>query len=129
IKNRRAREGERTRLPIRICAYPLSSEMSPEVQSPQRSFYTHTDIPMRRPAKETTGLPARFTASNVNSEGIEAEVSVVAELGEPLVDKGGKDWNLIGDAVHAYLGLPLSSLAEETAKGAAERIVQRWNAS
>src|SRR5699024_1422900 len=74
------------------------------------------------------GLPARFTASSVGSEGIDAEVSVVANLGEPLVDKGGKDWDLVGDAVHAYLGLPLSSLAEETRKDAAERIVQRWNA-
>ncbi|WP_152348343.1 UvrD-helicase domain-containing protein [Brevibacterium sp. CFH 10365] len=132
IKNRRAKEGEsvpmQTRLPIRIGAYPLSSEMSPEAQSPQRSFYAHTDIPMHRLTKETTGLPARFTASSVSSEGIDAEVSVVANLGEPLVDKGGKDWALVGDAVHAYLGLPLSSLTEETAKDAAERILQRWNA-
>jgi len=55
-------------------------------------------------------------------------VSVVANLGEPLVDKGGKDWDLVGDAVHAYLGLPLLSLTEEMTKDAAERIVQRWNA-
>src|SRR5699024_12390386 len=132
IRDRRAKEGEsapmQTRLPIRICAYPLSFERSPEAQSSRRSFYAHTDIPMRRLTKGAGGLPARFTASGVGSEGIDAEVSVVAELGEPLVDKGGKDWNLIGDAVHAYLGLPLSSLTEEMAKDAAERIVQRWNA-
>ena len=83
---------------------------------------------MRRPAKETTGLPARFTASSVSSQGTDAEVSIVANLGEPLVDKGGKDWDLVGDAVHAYLGLPLSSLTEEMAKDVAERILQRWNA-
>src|SRR5699024_11066251 len=132
IKNRRTTDGERaplqTRLPIRICAYPPSSERPPEAQSSMRSFYAHTDIPMRRPAKEATGLPARFTASIVGSEGIDAEVSVVANLGEPLVDKGGKDWDLVGDAVHAYLGLPLSSLTEEMAKDVAERIVHRWNA-
>src|SRR5699024_3992678 len=119
IKTRRTTDGERaplqTRLPIRICAYPLSFERSPEAQSSRRAFYAHTDIPMRRPTKGAGGLPARFTASGVGSEGIDAEVSVVAELGEPLVDKGGKDWNLIGDAVHAYLGLPLSSLTEEMA--------------
>src|SRR5699024_12459777 len=91
-----------------------------------RSFYAHTDIPMRRPAKEATGLPARFTASIVGSEGIDAEVSVVANLGEPLVDKGGKVWDLVGVAVHAYLGLPLSSLTEEWTKDDAERILQRW---
>jgi ATP-dependent helicase/nuclease subunit A len=132
IKNRRAKGSENaslhTGLPIRICAYPLSSEMSPEARSPQRSFYAHTDIPMRRSAKEATGLPARFTASSVGSEGIDAEVSVVANLGEPLVDKGGKDWDLVGDAVHAYLGLPLSSLTEEMAEDAADRILHRWNA-
>src|SRR5699024_154796 len=132
IENRRAKENEnvstQTNLPIRICAYPLSSELPLEAQSPRRSFYAHTDIPLRRPAGETAGLPARFTASSVSSEGIDAVVSVVASLGEPLVERGGKDWDLIGDAVHAYLGLPLSSLTEETAKDAAERIVQRWKA-
>src|SRR5699024_10953084 len=105
------------------------SERTPEAQSSMRSCYAHTDIPMRRPAKEAIGLPSRFTASILGSEGIDAEVSVVANLGEPLVDKGGKDWDLVGDAVHAYLGLPLSSLAEATAEDAAERILQRWNAS
>src|SRR5699024_7095239 len=122
IKNRRAKGSENasmhTGLPIRICAYPLSSERSPEAQSSQRSFYAHTDIPMRRLTMGAVGLPARFTASSVGSDGIDAEVSVVANLGEPLVDKGGKDWDLIGDAVHAYLGLPLSSLSEEMAKDA-----------
>ncbi|MGO1874366.1 MAG: UvrD-helicase domain-containing protein, partial [Canibacter sp.] len=43
-------------------------------------------------------------------------------------DKGGKDWDRIGDAVHAYLGLPLASLSEATARAAAERILDRWNA-
>src|SRR5699024_6340777 len=42
IKNRRAKGSENaslhTNLPIRICAYPLSSEMSPEARSPQRSL-------------------------------------------------------------------------------------------
>lgn len=132
IANRRAlgieNVSSQTSLPVRICAHPLSSDPSSGTQAPRQSFYAHTDIPMRRPTKETAGLPARFTASSVSSEGIDAKVSVFADLGEPLVEKGGKDWNLIGDAVHAYLGLPLSSLAEETAKEAAERILDRWNA-
>lgn len=133
IANRRAKENEilslQTGLPVRICAYPLSSPPSSDTQAPRRSFFALTDIPMRQAAKGTARLPARFTASSVSSEGIDAEVSVFASLGEPLVDKGGKDWNLIGDAVHAYLGLPLSSLTEETAKDAADRILHRWNAS
>lgn len=131
IANLRAKENEsvspQTSLPVRICAFPLSSEPSSNTQAPRRSFYAHTDVAMRRPLKGIVGLPARFTASSVESEGIKAEVSVFAHLGEPLVDKGGRDWDLIGDAVHAYLGLPLSSLTEETAKYAAERILRRWN--
>src|SRR5699024_7662337 len=126
FKNRRTKEGEsapmQPRLPIRICAYTLLSQISPATCSPQRSFYAQTELPTRRPAKETAGLPARFTASSVSSQGTDAEVNIVANLGEPLVDKGGKDWDLVGDAVHAYLGLPLSSLTEEMAKDDAERI-------
>ena len=132
IANRRAKGSENVAaqrsLPIRICAYSLSSENSSNMQASRRSFYAHTDIAMRRPLKGIVGLPARFTASSVESEGIKAAVSVFAHLGEPLVDKGGKDWDLVGDAVHAYLGLPLWSLTTETAKDAAERILHRWNA-
>ncbi|GAA1560918.1 UvrD-helicase domain-containing protein [Brevibacterium picturae] len=116
-----------TSLPIRIGAYPLSSETLQETVPPPHSFYAHTDVPVRRLAQEVVGPPAHFTASSVGSEGIEAEVSVLANLGEPLVDKGGKDWDRIGDAVHAYLGLPLASLTEAAAGEAAERILDRWN--
>ncbi|MDN5654189.1 MAG: exonuclease V subunit beta, partial [Kocuria sp.] len=117
-----------TGLPIRICAYPLSSEAPQEAVPPPQSFYAHTDVPVRRLAQEVVGPPAHFTASSVGSEGIDAEVSVLANLGEPLVDKGGKDWDRIGDAVHAYLGLPLASLPEETVREVGERILDRWNA-
>ena len=95
---------------------------------PPQFFYAHTDVPVRRLAQEVVGPSAHFTASSVGSEGIDAEVSVLANLGEPLVDKGGKDWARIGDAVHTYLGLPLASLPEATASEAAERILDRWNA-
>ena len=55
-------------------------------------------------------------------------MALIADLGEPLVANGGKDWDRIGDAVHAYLGLPLSKLAHEAAAEAAERILSRWDA-
>ncbi|GEB24810.1 UvrD-helicase domain-containing protein [Brevibacterium aurantiacum] len=132
IANRRATgsgsASVHTSLPIRIGAYPLSSEATQETMPPPQSFYAHTDVPVRRLAQETVGLPAHFTASSVGSGGIDAEVSVLANLGEPLVDKGGKDWDRIGDAVHAYLGLPLASLQEETVREVGERIIDRWNA-
>src|SRR5699024_10898789 len=71
---------------------------------------------------------ARFTASNVPSDGVEADVKILAELGEPLVARGGKDWDRVGDAVHAYLGLPLAKLTDELRGAAAERILSRWDA-
>src|SRR5699024_1300330 len=71
--------------------------------------------------------PARFTASNVPSDGVEADVKILAELGEPLVSRGGKDWDRVGDAVHAYLGLPLTALTDELKRTAAQRILSRWD--
>ena len=131
--NRRVRESgsasAQTGLPIRICAYPLSSEAQQETVPPPQSFYAL--IPMSPCAgthrRLSVPLPTSLPAASV-PEGIDAEVSVLANLGEPLVDKGGKDWDRIGDAVHAYLGLPLASLSEATVREAAERILDRWNA-
>ncbi|MGO1623409.1 PD-(D/E)XK nuclease family protein, partial [Flaviflexus sp.] len=132
IANRRGtgsgRASAHTGLPIRICAYPLASEAPQETGPSRQSFYAHTDAPVRRLAQEVVGPPAHLTASSVGSDGIDAEVSVLANLGEPFVDKGGKDWDRIGDAVHAYLGLPLASLPEKTVREVGERIIDRWNA-
>lgn len=117
-------------LPIRINAYSLEAEDDGEqsVEPSAPSFYAATDIPARRPTETPLHPPARFTASGVPSDGVKADVALIADLGEPLVAKGGKDWDRIGDAVHAYLGLPLSKLAHEAAAEAAERILSRWDA-
>lgn len=119
-----------TELPIRISAVPIDVADCPAADSPglPRSFFAHTDIPVRGSIPTETLLPARFTASSVPSGGIEAKVEILAELGEPLVAKGGRDWDRIGDAVHAYLGLPLSTLTDELRRTAAERILSRWDA-
>lgn len=55
-------------------------------------------------------------------------MSILATLGEPLVEKGARDWDRIGDAVHAYLGLPLTVLSDDARWAAAERILTRWDA-
>ncbi|MGO3065446.1 MAG: UvrD-helicase domain-containing protein [Brevibacterium linens] len=132
IANRRDHGGGSTvhDLPMRISAFPTDVEESSatDTAGPPRSFFARTDIPVRNSAPTGAGLPARFTASNVPSDGGEADVKILAELGEPLVARGGKDWDRVGDAVHAYLGLPLAKLTDELRGAAAERILSRWDA-
>ncbi|PCC46071.1 UvrD-helicase domain-containing protein [Brevibacterium aurantiacum] len=131
IADRRSEaSGAVTELPIRISALPIDVEDSPSADSAGllRSFFARTDIPVRGSAPNETSLPARFTASSVASDGVEAEVEIIAKLGEPLVAKGGKDWDRVGDAVHAYLGLPLTPLTDELKRTAAQRILSRWDA-
>lgn len=132
IANRRDNSNGKTvhQLPLRISAFPTDVEESSatDTAGPPRSFFARTDIPVRNSAPTGAGLPARFTASNVPSDGVEADVKILAELGEPLVARGGKDWDRVGDAVHAYLGLPLAKLTDELRGAAAERILSRWDA-
>ncbi|MGO1567300.1 MAG: UvrD-helicase domain-containing protein, partial [Brachybacterium sp.] len=90
------------------------------------SAYAYTDVPLRRPPARDDLFPARFTASSAPSEGIDADIRVVAKLGEPLIAKGGVDWDVVGDAVHAYLGIPHQVLPLAMAREAAQQIVDRW---
>ncbi|PCC43162.1 hypothetical protein [Brevibacterium aurantiacum] len=73
---------------------------------------SRTDVLVRRPAQETAGLPAHFAASSFASESIDAGASVLANLGEPYIDKGGNDLDNSGDAVPVYLDLPLTILLD-----------------
>jgi ATP-dependent helicase/nuclease subunit A len=116
-------------LTMRITAYPVdaSAERVGENDDEARSFYAHTDIPMRLPVTADAHLPAHVSPSSMPSEGIDAEVSILATLGEPLVEKGGQDWDRVGDAVHAYLGLPITALPDEARLAAAKRILARWD--
>lgn len=69
-------------LPIRISAFPIDAVegATSDTAAAPRSFFAHTDIPVRNSAPVDTSLPARFTASSVPSEGIEADVSILAGL-------------------------------------------------
>ncbi|MGO2943466.1 MAG: UvrD-helicase domain-containing protein [Brevibacterium aurantiacum] len=116
-------------LTTRISAFPIDTvnDSAGERGTESRSFFARTDVPMRAPVADAPILPAHFTPSSVPSEGIDEQVSIVATLGEPLVEKGGKDWDRVGDAVHAFLGLPLAALPEVARRTAAERILVRWD--
>jgi ATP-dependent exoDNAse (exonuclease V) beta subunit len=74
----------------------------------------------------TDTLPARFAASSMDSSGLNAEVTAVAELGSRLADHGSDDWGAVGSAVHAYLGTQFSVLNPPERRHLAERIVGRW---
>lgn len=69
---------------------------------------------------------ARFAPSAVASaQGTDAftAVDVIADLGAPLLPHGGADWDLVGDAVHAFLALPLADMPDDRRRSAAERLI------
>ncbi|MCD1287792.1 MULTISPECIES: UvrD-helicase domain-containing protein [unclassified Brevibacterium] len=118
-------------LAMRISAFPIDGATvgAGESRVEPRSFLAQTDIPRRAPAAGVPILPARFTASSVPSEGIDADVSIIASLGDPLVAHGGQEWDRVGDAIHAYLGLPLAFLPAGAKQSAADRILARWDST
>ena len=75
---------------------------------------------------EHRGLSARFQASGVSSGGSLGTVGAPHRIGEPIVDRGGRDWDRVGEAMHAYLSLPLPQLSPEQREQAAQRLVARW---
>ena len=115
-----------TDLPVLMRKSVIAAEPKVVEQRTVVSPYAFTDVPMRRPPVREEFVPARFTASSAASVGIDAEIRVVAPLGEPLIARGGVDWDIVGDAVHSYLGIPHHVMPEEMAREAAERIVERW---
>src|SRR5699024_5514847 len=83
IADRRSNDSKATtELPIRISALPIDVDDTPPADSAglPRSFFAHTDIPVRTSAPSEKSLPARFTASSVPSGGVEAEVEILAKL-------------------------------------------------
>lgn len=115
-----------TNLPVMMRKSVIAAEPKVVEQTAVVSPYAFTDVPLRRPAVREEFVPARFTASSAASEGIDADIRVVTTLGEPLVARGGVDWNIVGDEVHSYLGIPHHVMPEEMARDAAGRIVDRW---
>jgi hypothetical protein len=74
-------------------------------------------------------VPATFAPSGAEA-GKEltagARVSVLADLGAPLVTGGGAEWDKVGDCIHSYLAAPLSALTADQRLAVATRLVTRW---
>ena len=85
-----------------------------------------TDVPLRPEAGEGPRVSARFQASGVGSEESLASVSAPRSIGPVLVRGGGPQWERVGEAVHAFLALPLEQLSPQQRESAAQRLLERW---
>ncbi|MDN6099183.1 MAG: UvrD-helicase domain-containing protein [Corynebacterium flavescens] len=72
--------------------------------------------------------PARFVASSAQATEVESQAQVlrVEDTGPALHSGGGQDWDKVGDAVHAYLGVDLAHLQPLQRSELAEGIIERW---
>ncbi|MDK7741293.1 UvrD-helicase domain-containing protein [Helcobacillus massiliensis] len=90
-----------------------------------RSAIAAADLPERL-GPAPAPLPARITASSVPSDGVDADVRIVASLGDALISSGDERWELVGEAVHAYLAAPYAQLEQGQRVALAERVHHRW---
>lgn len=84
---------------------------------------------LRGPARAGRLAPARVAPSSLTApEDVRLATAVTerAVLGAPLVSGGGRGWDRVGEAVHGYLGLPLSALDDVHRTAAAERLIDAW---
>lgn len=101
----------------------LSRRMSaPEEPSaePEPAAPVWTDAP-RVPDGDVEQLSARFRASRTDEALTPGTVQPVEVIGAPLEHTCRSGWNVVGDALHAYLALPHAGFDEATATAAAER--------
>ena len=85
-----------------------------------------TDVPLRPEPADAAHVSARFQASGVGSEESLATVSAPRRIGPVLVRGGGPQWERVGEAIHAYLALPLEQLSPAQRDSAAQRLLERW---
>ncbi|MFL0456935.1 UvrD-helicase domain-containing protein [Brachybacterium paraconglomeratum] len=90
----------------------------------RRSALAASDLVGPRPRE--AHVAARFQASGVGSEGVAGAVSEPRRIGRRLVTGGGPQWERVGEAIHAYLAMPLAHLEDAQRRAAAARLVERW---
>ena len=115
-------------LPVRVSTVNVDDLLDEiPAQLPRRADpLAATDVPLRPAPDAAARASARFQASGVGSDEALGEVSEPRSIGPVLVRGGGPQWERVGEAVHAYLGLPLEHLSPEQRLAAAERLLQRW---
>ena len=85
-----------------------------------------TDVPLRPDPGAAARVGARFQASGVGSDAALGSVGAPRRIGPSLVTGGGPQWERVGEAVHAYLALPLAELDPAQRETAAQRLIGRW---
>lgn len=114
-------------LPAVVRCTPDTVDEQSRMYDSARSPLAATDLPADAPAPTSTPRrTARFRASGVASADELGTVGQPHRIGPALVDRGAAGWERVGEAVHAYLSLPLGSLTAEQREQAAIRLVQRW---
>ncbi|WP_010549939.1 UvrD-helicase domain-containing protein [Brachybacterium paraconglomeratum] len=121
-------DGASDPLPARITRVNVDDLMRQDVRSlpSVADPLSATDIPLRPEHESAAQLAARFQASGVGSEGVAGTVSEPRRIGRRLVTGGGPQWERVGEAIHAYLAMPLAHLDDAQRRAAAARLVERW---
>ena len=115
-------------LPVK---YRLLTGVNAKLKLPsERSLTAALENTRTNVVHEPPFIPARFTASKIETspeqqEHAKAQLATGGKLGGPLVDKGGRQWELVGDAVHGFLALP-AGIDEEQCRATAQSMVNRW---
>ncbi|AXK44234.1 UvrD-helicase domain-containing protein [Brachybacterium saurashtrense] len=124
-------DGAAAPLPARLTAVDVDALMEQDVVSLPAvpDPLAATDVPLRPEGEGPVQRAARFQASGVASDEALGTVHAPRTIGRRLVTGGGPQWERVGEAIHAYLALPLDALTEEQREAAAARLVQRWTVS
>lgn len=99
---------------------------APRRLAPRPDALAATDIPLRPTGEAVHRLAARFQASGVASADGLGTVGAPRRIGRRLVERGGPQWERVGEAIHSYLALPLGHLDADQKETASQRLVERW---
>ena len=115
-------------LPATVTAVNVDEllEEEPQRLPPSGDPLAASDVPLRPSGETSARVTGRFQASAVGSDDALGEVLEPQSIGPVLVHGGGQRWERVGEAVHAYLALPLEHLSAQQRTAAAERLLQRW---
>ncbi|AGP30391.1 UvrD-helicase domain-containing protein [Corynebacterium terpenotabidum] len=116
---------------LTVDSEPLPAVYLPEPEeSPVPSRMLDVDRDVTPVDREV--IPATFPASSVDATpelDAAATVTVIADLGAPLVTGGAEGWNKVGDCIHSYLAAPLQTLDASMKNQVATRLVTNWGVS
>ncbi|MDO5031087.1 exodeoxyribonuclease V subunit beta [Corynebacterium sp.] len=121
------RTEEHVRIPVSHRVFPLDGEPTLWESAEPRAIIARD---AHYPTASGEFIPAAFTpsAAVATPEEARAEVRLTDTLGSALVTAGGQDWDLVGNAVHAFLGVDVAGLEEDVRVVLAKDVLQRWGA-